>query len=77
MNTTKKQTILITGGYGFIMSNMINYINERCYGVDIINIDKCGAGSNTLNILPPMHNNTIKNIHMKCEDSKFLKLLKV
>lgn len=76
MQNLKNKTILVTGGYGFIMSNLINLLNETYSNVTIINVDKCGAGSNKENIEPPKHNNKIINIHIKCENYKFLNVLK-
>ena len=32
----ENKTILITGGYGFIMSNLINLLNETYYNITII-----------------------------------------
>lgn len=72
----ENKTILITGGYGFIMSNLINLINETYYNVTIINVDKCGVGSNKTNILPVRHNNKIINLHFECESNKFINVLK-
>lgn len=74
--TLDYKTVLVTGGYGFIMSNLINYINDNFYNVDIINIDKCGAGSNKSNINKPVNNNDIFSLHMECESPKFIKVLK-
>ena len=72
----ENKTILITGGYGFIMSNLINLLNETYYNITIVNVDKCGAGSNKSNILPAAHNNRIINLHLECESDKFIKVLK-
>ena len=72
----EKKTILVTGGYGFIMSNLINMLNLNNYNSTIINVDKCGAGSNKNNILPATNNNNIINIHLECENPKFVKILK-
>jgi len=69
------KTILVTGGYGFIMSNLINIINETYYNTHIINVDKCGVGSNKANILPSKQCNYFTNVKMKCEDKGFKKLL--
>lgn len=74
--TVEDKTILVTGGYGFIMSNLINLLNDTYYNITIINVDKCGAGSNKSNILPAQHNNRIINLHLKCENEKFVKILK-
>jgi dTDP-glucose 4,6-dehydratase len=74
--TLESKTILVTGGYGFIMSNLINLLNETYYNITIINVDKCGAGSNKSNILPARHNNRIINFQLKCENEKFVKILK-
>ena len=69
------KTVLVTGGYGFIMSNLINIINTSYYHVKIVNVDKCGAGSNKSNLLPATNHNAIINVKMKCEDPKFNDLL--
>jgi len=69
------KTVLVTGGYGFIMSNLINIINDTYYNTHIINVDKCGAGSNKSNILPEQQGNQITNVKMKCEDKRFKDLL--
>jgi len=76
MQSLENKTILVTGGYGFIMSNLINLLNETYYNITIINVDKCGAGSNKSNILPAQHNNKIINLHIKCESDRFVKILK-
>jgi dTDP-glucose 4,6-dehydratase len=69
------KTILVTGGYGFIMSNLINIINDTYYNTHIINVDKCGAGSNKSNISRMQNHNHITNVKMKCEDPDFKNLL--
>ena len=48
------KTIIVTGGLGFIGSNLINILNTRKYF--IINIDKVSYSSNFKNI-----SNNIKN----------------
>lgn len=73
--TLDHKTVLVTGGYGFIMSNLINLINESYYHVHIINVDKCGAGSNKSNILPARNYNKIINVKLECESPKFVKIL--
>lgn len=40
----KKKTILVTGGCGFIGTNLINYLINKKF--NIINIDKLSKGSN-------------------------------
>lgn len=69
------KTVVVTGGYGFIMSNLINILNDSYHYITIINVDKCGAGSNKNNILPAATSNTIINVKMKCEDAKFKDIL--
>ena len=44
------KTFLITGGYGFIGSNFINYLYNNYHDCKIINIDKLSYGSNLNNI---------------------------
>ncbi len=44
------KTFLITGGYGFIGSNFINYLYNNYNDCKIINIDKLSYGSNLNNI---------------------------
>ncbi len=43
------KTFIVTGGYGFIGSNFINYLYKN-YDYNIINIDKLSYGSNLNNI---------------------------
>jgi len=43
------KTFVVTGGYGFIGSNFINYLYKN-YDYNIINIDKLSYGSNINNI---------------------------
>lgn len=60
------------------MSNLINLINENYINVCVINVDKCGAGSNKANInrFRSSDDNELINVHMKCEDKRFKNLLK-
>jgi dTDP-glucose 4,6-dehydratase len=42
--------ILVTGGLGFIGSNFIRYMLTTERNVEIVNLDKMGAGSNIENL---------------------------
>jgi dTDP-glucose 4,6-dehydratase len=48
------KTIIVTGGLGFIGSNLINIISKKNYF--IINIDKCSYASNPKNIFTNLKN---------------------
>jgi len=48
------KTIIVTGGLGFIGSNLINIISQKNYF--IINIDKCSYASNPENIFKKLKN---------------------
>ena len=45
-----QKNIIVTGGYGFIGSNFINYFINNFSNVKILNVDKLGIGSNINNI---------------------------
>ena len=55
------KTIIVTGGLGFIGSNLINLLNKKNYF--IINIDKVSYSSNFKNI-----SNNIKNYKFYKQD---------
>ena len=55
------KTVIVTGGLGFIGSNLINILNNKDYF--IINIDKLSYASNLKNI-----NSNIKNYKFYKED---------
>ena len=55
------KTVIVTGGLGFIGSNLINILNSKDYF--IINIDKLSYASNLKNI-----NSNIKNYKFYKED---------
>jgi len=42
--------LLVTGGLGFIGSNFIRFMLEKCNNIGIINVDKCSYGSNINNL---------------------------
>lgn len=42
--------LLVTGGLGFIGSNLIRYMLNKHNNIKIINLDKMGAGSNIVNL---------------------------
>lgn len=48
------KTIIVTGGLGFIGSNLINIISQKNYF--IVNIDKCSYASNPENIFKKLKN---------------------
>ena len=48
------KTIIVTGGLGFIGSNLINLISKKNYF--IVNIDKCSYASNPKNIFKKLKN---------------------
>jgi dTDP-glucose 4,6-dehydratase len=48
------KTIIVTGGLGFIGSNLINLISQKNYF--IINVDKCSYASNPENIFKKLKN---------------------
>ena len=43
------ETILVTGGAGFIGTNFIRYLSQNC-NYNIINVDKLSYGSNLENL---------------------------
>jgi dTDP-glucose 4,6-dehydratase len=49
-----KKNILITGGYGFIGSNFINFLIENYDEFNVMNLDYMGIGSNKNNINKPL-----------------------
>jgi len=65
--------ILITGGLGFIGSNLIKFLIEKKY--KILNIDKENYASNTYNIKKFIKNKNYKFIKNDLSDSK--KILKI
>jgi len=42
--------LLVTGGLGFIGSNFIRYVLSKHEGVEVVNLDKMGMGSNPRNL---------------------------
>jgi len=42
--------IIVTGGLGFIGSNLIKYLLKKYHDIKIINVDKMGYGSNPANL---------------------------
>ena len=48
------KTVIVTGGLGFIGSNLINILNNKNYF--IINIDRLSYASNLKNINPNVKN---------------------
>ena len=65
--------ILITGGLGFIVSNLIKFLIEKKY--KILNIDKENYASNTYNIKKFIKNKNYKFIKNDLSNSK--KILKI
>lgn len=51
------KNIMVTGGLGFIGSNVINYFVRTYPGINIINVDKMDYCSNLKNIEEPMKSN--------------------
>ena len=58
--------ILVSGGCGFIGSNVVNYLNNKSYDVTVIDNLKTGNKKN-------IDNNT-KFINLDCSDNKVLEI---
>ena len=66
-----KKNILVTGGYGFIGSNFINYLIDNYDEFNLINFDKQGIGSNPNNVKEPRNDKQVIH-HFKWDISNSL-----
>ena len=65
------KTVVVTGGLGFIGSNLINILSKKKYF--IINIDKVTYASNFKNILSNINN--YKFYQRDINDQNFIKII--
>lgn len=56
------KNILVTGGYGFIGSNFINYLIDNYEGFNLINVDKYGVGAKRSNVKKPKDGQTVEHV---------------
>ncbi len=56
------KTCLVTGGFGFIGSNFIRYINKEKKGINIVNVDKLTYAANLKNLPDNLANYTFYKI---------------
>lgn len=58
----ENKNILVTGGYGFIGSNFINYLIDNYEGFNLINVDKYGVGAKRSNVKQQKEGQTVEHI---------------
>ena len=66
-----KKNIIVTGGLGFIGSNLVNYLIKKKFNV--INIDKISYSSNIYNVKEHLKNSKYKFIRCDINNKKIIK----
>ena len=66
-----KKNIIVTGGLGFIGSNLVNYLIEKKFNV--INVDKISYSSNIYNVKEHLNNSKYKFVKCDINNKKNIK----